>query len=34
MRQKDPVVEGRKIDEMYRELCIALNSGSKKKVVA
>jgi len=34
MRQKDPEVERKKIAEMYHNLCIALNSGSKKKAIA
>lgn len=34
MRQKDPVEERKKIVEMYADVCIALNGGSKKKVVA
>jgi len=32
MRQKDPEVERKKIAEMYRDLCIALNRGAKKKI--
>ena len=34
MRQKDPVEERKKLVEMYADVCIALNGGSKKKVVA